>query len=80
MAHRGGRLTLGEKINQYRTTRKYTKKFLSEMLGVTKDSILSWERNRFTPSGVNMIKIIDLLDLSKEECKYYFGTDIYGKA
>ena len=71
-------LTLGEFIIKRREDLGYKKGEFAKLIGVGADSLLSWEKNRFTPAGKNMIAIIKLLKFTPEEIRRYFRTNLYG--
>lgn len=72
-------LSLGQFIAYKRNYYGYKKIQFSKILGITDDTLRYWERDRFIPAGKNRTALIRLLKITKEEVKYYFGSELYGQ-
>lgn len=66
-------LSLGQFITYKRETLGYKKMQFCKMMDVGDDSLRSWERDRFVPTGKNMKNIVTLLKFTNKERIHYFG-------
>ncbi|MEI6287530.1 MAG: helix-turn-helix transcriptional regulator [Bacillota bacterium] len=55
---------LGSMLKKFRVQHAMTQVELSEILGVTQESISGWERNRFTPDYANLLRLARLYHTS----------------
>lgn len=60
-------MTIGEKIKELRKDYGYEQKELSEILGVSINSISNWERDKFEPTILNCISLADIFDVTLDE-------------
>ena len=42
------------------------------LMGITDDTLRSWERDRFKPAGINLRNLVKFLKLSEDDIKTYF--------
>jgi DNA-binding transcriptional regulator YiaG len=68
-------LTIGQFIQHKREFLGLKKSELSSLLGVGDDTRLSWENDKSKPSGINIDKLLEILRLTKDEAKTYFGYE-----
>lgn len=54
------------KLKQLRTDRKISQKELGDILGVSQQTVGSWERGYRTPTPRDMQKLEDLFEVDKE--------------
>ena len=66
-------MQLGEKINKIRTQAKLTQAQLSEMLGVSQQSVQKWESGRTTPDLEKIVMISKHFDISLDA--FLLGND-----
>ena len=60
-------MSLGKKIYELRTVRKFSQSDLAELLDVSRQSISKWETDAATPDLDKLIKICDLFEISLDE-------------
>lgn len=60
-------MTVGEKLKNARNEAEFTQEQLAEKLGVSRQTISSWENERSYPDIGNLIELSDLYDLSLDE-------------
>lgn len=60
----------GERLKELRTEHKFTQKNLGELLGVSHNTIHSWESNLQEPSLEMLVRLTDIFDVS---CDYFLG-------
>lgn len=60
-------MTVGEKLKNARNEAELTQEQLAEKLGVSRQTISSWENERSYPDIVNLIELSDLYQLSLDE-------------
>ena len=59
--------TFGENLKNCRTAAKISQQVFAEKLGTTQQRVSEWERGLVEPSLYNVIKILDILNISFEE-------------
>lgn len=60
-------MTIGKKIKKLRKECGYKQKELSQMLGVTVNSISHWETDAFEPTILNCISLADIFGVTLDE-------------
>lgn len=55
------------KIHVYRATKRMTQKELADLVGVSRQTIIQLERNRYNPSMLLVYSIAKVFDVSIEE-------------
>ena len=60
------RRTNDSPISRLRIERGITQAQLAAMIGVHKNRICDWEKGKFMPRGVNLMKLSEALDCSME--------------
>lgn len=58
--------TIGLKIKQERTLRKWTQNYLADKIGVTQDSISLWEKDKRLPDTQYIIALCKLFNVSAD--------------
>ena len=59
--------TFGENLKNYRTAAKISQQVFAEKLGTTQQRVSEWERGLVEPSLYNIIKILNILNISFDE-------------
>lgn len=59
--------TFGENLKEYRILNKLSQKELAEQMNTTQQRISEWECNKVEPSLYNIIKILNILNVTFEE-------------
>ncbi|MFA6075992.1 MAG: helix-turn-helix transcriptional regulator [Negativicutes bacterium] len=62
---------LGAMLKKFRVQHAMTQAELSEILGVTQESISGWERDRFTPDYTTLLKLARLYKTSMDSLFEY---------
>ena len=57
-------MLLGNRIKEQRKARKWTQDDVAAWLGVTKQSVSGWERNKISPSQLQLVRLADIFNLS----------------
>ena len=65
-------MTRGQFIAYKREFCGYKKIEFSKLLGVGDDTLRSWERDRFKPTGINLRNLVKHLKLNDDDIKTYF--------
>jgi len=65
-------MTRGQFIAYKRECCGFKKMEFSKLMGVGADSLHSWEKDKFKPSGINLRNLVKNLKLTKDEIKKYF--------
>lgn len=60
-------MSLGFNISRKRKSLHFSQEYVAEQLGVSRQSVSKWERNKSKPSTENLIKLADLLDCNMKE-------------
>jgi len=66
-------MIIGERLKEARKNKKYSQQELGNMLGVSKVSICGYEKGTRTPTMVNFLDLVKILDL---DVKYVLGQDV----
>ena len=66
-------MVIGERLKEARKNKKISQQALGDMLGVSKVSICGYEKGTRTPTMVNFLDLIRILDL---DVKYVLGQDL----
>lgn len=53
----------GAEIRRLRKGKKYTQQELADLVGVTKTTVLDWEKGRYFPKGENLTNLAKALDV-----------------
>lgn len=56
-------LTLGERIQQLRTSHCYSQNMLASYLGISRQTVSHYEKNRRIPTLVSLMKMAELFDV-----------------
>lgn len=56
-------LTLGERIQQLRTANSYSQDMLASLLGVSRQTVSHYEKNRRIPTLVSLMKMAEAFDV-----------------
>lgn len=59
--------TFGENLKEYRILNKLSQKELAEKMNTTQQRISEWECDKVEPSLYNIIKLLNILNVSFEE-------------
>ena len=73
--------TFDSKIHVYRATRRMTQQELADLVGVSRQTIMQLERNRYNPSMLLAYSIARVFDVTiedlfefREACKWRLGS------
>ncbi len=69
-------MTLGERINNLRTSKNYSQEYLAEMLDISRQAVYKWEKDLSSPDTTHLIKLAEILGVSVE----YLATGKENKA
>ncbi|MCI8901087.1 MAG: helix-turn-helix transcriptional regulator [Lachnospiraceae bacterium] len=63
---------LGDKVHSYRATRRMSQQELADIVGVSRQTIIQLERNRYNPSMLLAYSIAKVFGVTIEDLPSYF--------
>ncbi|MCL2368339.1 MAG: helix-turn-helix domain-containing protein [Oscillospiraceae bacterium] len=73
------RKSLGEAIQEHRTSCKMTQEFVAEALGVSRQAVSKWENGTSDPSTGNLVALAKLFGISAEDLLNGVGGKAQGE-